>query len=98
MFKFTAILAAIGHGIMAAAEKFEASAGGQTVAVDAGKTLSDAGSAALGLVQAGATQPAIDALTPGLTKIGIPPAVAGPLAVYTVSQGEAFLGQLAAKI
>ncbi len=96
--KLTALFAAVGHGIMAAAEKFETSTAGQTVATDASKTLSDAASAAIGFVQQGATQPAVDAIAPALTKIGIPAAISTGVASMFVQQGEGFLGQLVAKI
>ena len=89
--KLTALFAAVGHGVMAAAEKFENSTGGATVVSDAKKTISDGITAAIGYVRQGATQQATTEASAVLTKLGLPAEASTVLAGYAVSQGEGFL-------
>ena len=95
---WSTILKAAGSGLAAAASEIEGSAAGHTVAAEAKKTLSDAANAALGYVKQNAAPAASEALSAGLSKIGVPSAVADLLADLGVTQGETFLTQLASAI
>ena len=98
MFNWSMILKSAGSALVAAAKEVEGSAAGQTIAVDAKKTVSDAATAAVGYVQQNAAPAATQALSAGLAKVGVPSEVAALLAQLGVSQGETFLSQIASAI
>ena len=63
MLNWSTILKATGSALAAAAKEVESSGSGQAIAVDAKKTVSDAATAAVGLVQQSAAPAATSALT-----------------------------------